>query len=136
MCSTKILGCVAFCTIPISDNLHNACVTFCANSAVSGRGLFNDDSKADISGSNCFITAELGGKAIYTSYKGNEVVRMCLWQKKLFVHVQPDRHAVINIWKQDLHSLVLGNSQCKQCSNYYLAMLIPVLVRVLHPQSQ
>ena len=84
-----------------------------------------DVSKADISGSNCFITAELGGGAIYTSCKGNVVVRMCLWPKKLLVHVQPDRHAVSNTWKKDLCSLVLGNSQSKQCSNYYLALLIP-----------
>ena len=66
------------------------------STAVSGRGMCIDVSKADISGSNCFITAELGGGAIYTSYKGNVAVRMCLWPKKLLVHVQPDRHTVSN----------------------------------------
>ena len=56
------------------------------STAVSGRGMCIDVSKADISGSNCFITAELGGGAIYTSYKGN-VVDACVCGQKNYLYM-------------------------------------------------
>ena len=58
------------------STLHmNGSTTFKNNLAVSGGGMYIDNSNADIDGSNCFLnnTADSGGGAIYAMYSAVEL---------------------------------------------------------------